>query len=213
MATTAAASTPPVRAWRTTAAPPAPGQPGTRLSRLSTDSRLISTVSLIEPLLASALAVPRHSMGTRRPAAGSHLLGLARRLASCRRCRSEGVSPPCAPLTTDAVWDPLVTLRPFAPPAFRHDSSRLLRLTPGSLSRSRSPRVRTCAFDPCRQALPNASFGDGWISRSLARLAPAPGLAAYARVLAPRPPASPRGFHLGLHYASRHSSRLPPLRY
>jgi hypothetical protein len=51
-------------------------------------------------------------------------------------------------------------------------------LTPGSLSRARSPRVRTCTFDPCRQALPDTSFGDDWISRSLARSSPVFGLTA-----------------------------------
>ena len=118
-------------------------------------------------------------MGTRLTAAGIHLLGLARRPGSCRSCRSESVSPLSVPLGTDADCGPLVTLRPFARPTFRRASSLLWPLlTPGPLSRARSPRVRTCTLDPCRQALPDASFGDGWISRSLARLSPAPGLAA-----------------------------------
>ena len=126
----------------------------------------MSTVLLIEPLLTSVLAVRRDSMGTCRPSAGIHLLGLARRSGSCRSCRSEPVSPVSVPLGTDADCGPLVTLRPFARPAFRPVST-LLRplLTPGTLSRVRSPRVRTDTFDPCRQALPDTSFGDGWISR------------------------------------------------
>ena len=139
----------------------------------------MSTVLLIEPLLTSVLAVRRDSMGTCRPSAGIHLLGLARRSGSCRSCRSEPVSPVSVPLGTDADCGPLVTLRPFARPAFRPVST-LLRplLTPGTLSRVRSPRVRTDTFDPCRQALPDTSFGDGWISRSLARSSPVPGLTA-----------------------------------
>ena len=62
-----------------------------------------------------------------------------------------------------------VTLRPFAPPVFQPASS-LLRtlLTSRSLAWSKSPRVRTWTIDPCRRALPQGSFGDGWISRSLA---------------------------------------------
>ena len=118
-------------------------------------------------------------MGTCRPSAGIHLLGLARRSGSCRSCRSEPVSPVSVPLGTDADCGPLVTLRPFAPPNF-HRASTLLwpLLTPGSLSRARSPRVRTGTFDPCRQALPDTSFGDGWISRSLARSSPVSGLTA-----------------------------------
>jgi hypothetical protein len=129
-------------------------------------------------------------MGTGRPAAGLHLLGLARRHGSGRSCHSARVSPVSAPRGTDADCGPFVTLRPFAPPGF-HPASSLLwpLLTPGSLSRARSPRVRTCTLDPCRQTLPNASFGDSWISRSLARSSPAPGLAAcscsYGRVFDP----------------------------
>ena len=38
--------------------------------------------------------------------------------------------------------------------------------------------IRSWTVDPCRQALPDTSFGDGWISRSLARSSPVPGLAA-----------------------------------
>jgi hypothetical protein len=139
----------------------------------------MSAVLLIEPLLTSVLAVRRDSMGTCRPSAGIHLLGLARRSGSCRSCRSEPVSPVSVPLGTDADCGPLVTLRPFAPPNF-HRASTLLwpLLTPGSLSRARSPRVRTGTFDPCRQALPDPSFGDDWISRSLARSSPVSGLTA-----------------------------------
>ena len=146
---------------------------------LNTESRLMSAVLLIEPLLTSVLAVRRDSMGTCRPSAGIHLLGLARRSGSCRSCRSEPVSPVSVPLGTDADCGPLVTLRPFAPPHF-HRASTLLwpLLTPGSLSRARSPRVRTGTFDPCRQALPDTSFGDDWISRSLARSSPVFGLTA-----------------------------------
>ena len=145
---------------------------------------------LIEPLLASVLAVRHDSMGTHRTAAGVHLLGLVRRLGSCRSCRSERVSPLSVPLWTDADCGPLVTLRPFARPG-SHRASTLLRplLTPGSLSRARSPRVRTCTLDPCRQALPDTSFGDGWISRSLARSSPVSSLSACScscgRVFAP----------------------------
>jgi hypothetical protein len=100
-----------------------------------------------------------------------HLL-FDRLLASCRELAS---------------CPAFVTLRPFAPPAFRQASS-LLRtlLTSRPLSCARSPRVRTCTFDSRRQALPHASFGDGWISRSLVRSSPACGLAAcscsYGRV-------------------------------
>ena len=66
---------------------------------------LMSTVSLIEPLLASVLALPRDSMGTRRPVAGLHRFGLARRLGSSRSCHSARVSPVSAPLGTDAdLW-------------------------------------------------------------------------------------------------------------
>jgi len=113
----------------------------------------------------------------------------ARRPGSCRSCSAEHVSVAFAPSTSDPDCGPLATLRPFAPPGF-HRASTLLRplLTPGPLSRARSPRVRTCTFDPCRQALPGASFGDCWISRSLARSSPAPGLTAcscsYGRVFA-----------------------------
>ena len=118
-------------------------------------------------------------MGTCRPSAGIHLLGLARRSGSCRSCRSEPVSPVSVPLGTDADCGPLVTLRPFAPPNFHRVSTLLWPLlTPGSLSRARSPRVRTGTFDPCRQALPDTSFGDDWISRSLARSSPVSGLTA-----------------------------------
>jgi len=150
---------------------------------------LMSTVLLIEPLLASVLAVRRDSMGTRRPSAGIHPLGLARRSGSCRSCRSEHVSPISVPLGTDADCGPLVTLRPFAPPGFHRASTQLRPLlTPGPLSQTRSPRVRTCTLDPCRQALPDTSFGDSRISRSLARSVPVPGLTAcscsYGRVLA-----------------------------
>ena len=118
---------------------------------------------------------------------------LARCPGSCRRCNAERMSVAFSPSTSDPDCGPLVTLRPFARPGF-HRASTLLRplLTSGPLSRSRSPRVRTCTFDPCRQALPpvlkGASFGDGWISPSLARSSPAPGLTAcscsYGRVLA-----------------------------
>jgi hypothetical protein len=113
----------------------------------------------------------------------------ARRPGSCRSCSAGRVSVAFAPSTSDTDCGPLATLRPFAPPGF-HRASTLLRplLTPGPLSRARSPRVRTCTFDPCRQALPGASFGDCWISRSLARSSPAPGLTAcscsYGRVFA-----------------------------
>ena len=81
----------------------------------------------------------------------------------------------------------LVALCPFAPPVFQPASS-LLRtlLTSRSLAWSKSPRVRTWTIDPCRRALPQGSFGDGWISRSLARLSPTCGLTArscaYGRV-------------------------------
>ena len=84
----------------------------------------------------------------------------------------------------------LVTLWPFAPPVFQSASS-LLRtlLTSRSLAWSKSPRVRTWTIDPCRRALPQGSFGDGWISRSLARLSPTCGLTArfcsYGRILVP----------------------------
>ena len=82
-----------------------------------------------------------------------------------------------------------MTLQPFAFPAFRQASSLLWPLlTPRSLSLARPPRVRTCTFDPCRQALPCVSFGDCRISRSLARSSPTPGLSAcfcsYGRVFA-----------------------------
>ena len=123
------------------------------------------------------------------PHAGIHPFGSARRLGSCRSCNAECVSPICPPSGPDADCGPFVTLRPFAPPGF-HRASTLLwpLLTSGPLSRARSPRVRTCTFDPCRQALPETSFGDGWISRSLARSSPVSGLTAcscsYGRVLA-----------------------------
>ena len=140
---------------------------------------LMSTVLLIEPLLRSVLTVRRDSMGTRRPSAGIHLLGLARRSGSGRSGRSEPVSPVSVPLGTDADGGPLVTLRPFAPPHFPRASTLLWPLlTPGSLSRARSPRVRTGTFDSRRQALPDPSFGDGWISRSPARSSPVSGLTA-----------------------------------
>jgi len=48
------------------------------------------------------LAIPFDSMGARRPVAGIHRLGLARRLGSGRRCHSQRVSPLSAPLGTDA---------------------------------------------------------------------------------------------------------------
>lgn len=123
------------------------------------------------------------------PHAGIHPFGSARRLGSCRSCNAEFMSPICPPSGPDADCGPFVTLRPFAPPDF-HRASTLLwpLLTSGPLSRTRSPRVRTCTVDPCRQALPDTSFGDGWISRSLARSSPASGLTAcscsYGRVLA-----------------------------
>ena len=103
----------------------------------------------------------------------------ARRPGSCRCCNAGSVSVTFAPSTSDPDCGPLATLRPFAPPGF-HRASTLLwpLLTSGSLARARSPRVRTCTFDPCRQALPDTSFGDSWISRSLARSSPVPGLAA-----------------------------------
>ena len=125
----------------------------------------------------------------RLPHAGIHPFGLARRPGSCRSCNARSVSPACAPSGPDADCGSFVTLRPFARPGF-HRASTLLRplLTPGPLSRARSPRVSACTFDPCRQALPGASFGDCWISRSLARSSPAPGLTAcscsYGRVFA-----------------------------
>jgi hypothetical protein len=133
----------------------------------------------IEPPLASVLAGPNDSVGARRPAAGIHPRSLARRFGSCRSCNAETVSPACPPSKPDADCGSLVTLRPFARPTFRQASTLLWPLlTPGPLSRTRSPRVRTCTFDPCRQALPDTSFGDGWILRSLARSSPVSGLAA-----------------------------------
>ena len=124
-----------------------------------------------------------------RPARESTRSDSARRPGSCRSCNAGSVSVAFAPSISEPDCGPLVTLRPFARPGF-HRASTLLRplLTPGTLSRARSPRVRTCTFDPCRQALPGASFGDCWISRSLARSSPAPGLTAcscsYGRVSA-----------------------------
>ena len=124
-----------------------------------------------------------------RPVRESTRSDSARRPGSCRCCNAGSVSVTFSPSTSDADCGPLAALRPFARPGF-HRASTLLRplLTPGTLSRARSPRVRTCTFDPGRQALPGASFGDCWISRSLARSSPAPGLAAcscsYGRVFA-----------------------------
>ena len=72
-----------------------------------------------------------------------------------------------------------MTLWPFAPLIFRSTSSLLWPLlTSCPLSPARSPRVRTCTFEPGRQALPDMAFGDGWISRSLARSSPISGLSA-----------------------------------
>ncbi len=72
-----------------------------------------------------------------------------------------------------------MTLWPFAPLIFPSTSSLLWPLlTSCPLSPARSPRVRTCTFEPGRQALPDMAFGDGWISRSLARSSPISGLSA-----------------------------------
>lgn len=72
-----------------------------------------------------------------------------------------------------------MTLWPFAPLIFPSTSSLLWPLlTSCPLSPTRSPRVRTCTFEPGRQALPDMAFGDGWISRSLARSSPISGLSA-----------------------------------
>ena len=125
------------------------------------------------------LAVAGDLVGADLPHTGIHPFELARRPGSCRSCRAGCVSPACSPSGPDADCGSFVTLRPFARPGF-HRASTLLRplLTSGPLSRSRSPRVRACTFDPCRQALPDTSFGDCWISRSLARSSPVPGLTA-----------------------------------
>ena len=114
-----------------------------------------------------------------RPVRESTRSNSARRPGSCRCCNAGSVSVNFSPSTSDPDCGPLVTLRPFAPPDFHRVSTLLWPLlTPGPLSRTRSPRVRTCTLDPCRQALPDTSFGDGWISRSLARSSPVSGLTA-----------------------------------
>ena len=101
------------------------------------------------------------------------------RFGSCRSCNAftfqSSTRLPCP----DSGWTSFVTLRPFAPATFRQLSS-LLRplLTSCPLSQVRSPRVRICTFNPCRQALPEVSFGDAWISRFLARSSPTSGLTA-----------------------------------
>ncbi len=113
------------------------------------------------------------------PQAGIHPLGSARRPGSCRSSNAGAVSPACPPSRSDADCGSFVTLRPCARPGFHRASSLLWPLlSPGALSPARSPRVRTCTFDPCRQALPDTSFGDGGISRSLARSSPVPSLTA-----------------------------------
>jgi hypothetical protein len=127
--------------------------------------------------------LPRNSSGS------IHLPPSSRRLGSRRSCRSSTFRLAPRLPHPDSDCGSLLTLRPFALPAFRQASS-LLRplLTSCPLSQARSPRVRTCAFEPRRQTLPPASFGDGWISRSLARSSPTAGLAvcfcSYGRLFA-----------------------------
>lgn len=100
-------------------------------------------------------------------------------LGSYRSCRTAPFRIPSRHPSQDRDCASFVTLRPFALPAFRQ-ASTLLRplLTSCQLSPTRSPRVRTCTFDPCRQALPDTSFGDGWISHFLACSSPVAGLTA-----------------------------------
>lgn len=99
------------------------------------------------------------------------------RFGSRRSCDSSAFRSSARLPCPDAGWTSFVTLLPFAPPAFQQASSLIwLLLTSCLLSQARSPRVRTCTFEPCRQTLPNVSFGDGRISRFLARLSPTFGL-------------------------------------
>ena len=99
------------------------------------------------------------------------------RFGSRRSCDSSAFRSSARLPCPDAGWTSFVTLLPFAPPAFQQASSLIwLLLTSCLFSQARSPRVRTCTFEPCRQTLPNVSFGDGRISRFLARLSPTFGL-------------------------------------
>jgi len=141
-------------------------------------SSFTSSIWLIELLLAPLLADTEDSMTLLPSQAVSTCPILPYRFGSCRNCSASTFQSSARLPCPDSDWTSFVTLRPFAPPAFRQVSSLLRRLlTSCPLSLARSPRVRTCTFKSCRQTLPNVSFGDGWISRFLARLSPTLGLA------------------------------------
>jgi len=76
------------------------------------------------------------------------------------------------------IWRPSSERQRDFNPHEQRAAQRTLRLllTSCQLSPARSPRVRICTFEPGRQTLPRVSFGDGWISRFLARLSPTLGL-------------------------------------
>jgi hypothetical protein len=110
-------------------------------------------------------------------AASIHLAAPSCRSGGCRSCNAVALCPTVRHPRPDRDCGSLLTLRPFAPPAFQR-ASPLLRplLTSCPLPLARSPRVRTCTFEPGRRTLPRVSFGDGRISRFLARLSPTRGL-------------------------------------